>query len=424
MAVSLDPEKLLVSKIIEEGSLSEAGDIQARFFSPGVYREAFIYITDYFREHGEVPSLLVMRNDCPDAKLVEVDTPWSDLLQRIKDKHIKGIMDSILDRAVQAADDGDIHTAVNLLGSMVGRIHNDVPMSRDVDLTQNGEERLAAYQERRNNPNTMVGIPSGFSVIDKATQGFQPGQLITLTGLPKTSKSVLALLMAKAAQEYGKKVLYVTYEMTCEEIAQRLDAYRAGINDMKLLSGNLSDDEWTRLTRSVHLTENLPTLVLSEDCMTVTAIGAKIDLLKPDIVIVDGVYMMEDEEGSDKNTPQALEHIVSGLKFMAMNRQICIVDVTQSNPDRAKGGKLNEDSIAGSRSFTRYSNLVMGVERTDDKNVRKLRVIMTRRGTPTEVLIMMDFDNGNFYEMENIELDDDLDRELMNDDDTDFAGSY
>lgn len=424
MAVSLDPEKLLVSKIIDEGSLSEAGDIQPRFFSSELYREGFMYITDYFREHGEVPSLLVFRNDNPDIKLVEVDVPWTDLLQRIKDKHIKGIMDSILDRAVQAADDGDIHTAVNLLGSMVGRIHNDVPMSRDVDLTLNGAERLAAYLDKRNNPNTMVGIPSGFSVIDKATQGFQPGQLITLTGLPKTSKSVLALLMAKAAQEYGKRVLYVTYEMTCEEIAQRLDAYRAGINDMKLLSGNLNDEEWKKLTRSVHETENLPPMVLSEDCMTVTAIGAKIDLLKPDIVIVDGVYMMEDEEGSDKNTPQALEHIVAGLKFMAMNRQICIVDVTQSNPDRAKGGKLNEDSIAGSRSFTRYSNVVLGVERTDDKNVRKLRVIMTRRGTPTEVLVLMDFDNGTFQEMEGVEQDNDLDRELMDDNDTDFAGSY
>lgn len=425
MAVSLDPEKLLVSKIIQEESLSEAGDIQPKFFSPGIYRDAFVYITEYFREHGEVPALLVMKNDCPDVKLVEVDLPWSDIIQRMKDKFVKGIMDTGLDKVVQAMDDGDIHTAVNLMGSLTGKIHNDVPTSRDVDLTLNGDERLAAYLDRRNNPNSMVGIPSGFHTIDAATQGFQPGQLITLTGLPKSSKSVIALLLAKAAQEHGKRVLYVTYEMTCEEIAQRLDAYRAGINDMKLLSGNLNDEEWQKLTRSVHETENLPTLVLSEDCMTVTAIGAKIDLLKPDIVIVDGVYMMEDEEGFDKGSPQALANIVSGLKFMAMNREICIIDVTQSTPARTKGEKLNNDSMMGSRAFAQYSNVVIGVERTEDVKVRKVKIIMTRRGTPTETLVLMDFDNGSFLEIEGVDLDDDLDRELMNEEHgTEFSGSY
>ena len=425
MTVSLDVEKLLVSKIIEEGSLSEAGDIQPKFFSPGPYRDAFSYITEYFRDHGEVPNVLVMRNDCPDVKLVEVDLPWSDIIQRMKDKHIKGLMDSRMGDIADALDQFDIHTAVNLVGSLTSKIHNDVPMSRDVDLTQNGEDRLAAYRERRDNPNMMVGIPTGFPTIDKATQGLQKGQLVTLTGLPKSSKSVIALLLAKAAQEYGKKVLYITFEMTCEEIAQRLDAYRAGINDMKLLSGNLNDEEWQKLTRSVHETENLPTMVLSEDCMTVTAIGAKIDLLKPDIVIVDGVYMMEDEEGFDKGSPQALANIVAGLKFMAMNREICIVDVTQSTPARTKGETLNNDSMMGSRAFAQYSNVVIGVERTEDVKRRKVKIIMTRRGTPTEAYVLMDFDNGMFEEMEGIELDDDLDRELMGDDDeTEFAGNY
>lgn len=425
MAVSLDPEKLLVSKIIGEESLSEAGDIQPKFFSPGIYREAFVYITDYFREHGEVPSLLVMRNDCPDVKLVEVDLPWSDIIQRMKDKYVKGIMDTGLDRVVQAMDEGDIHSAVNLIGSLTGKIHNDVPTSRDVDLTETGDERLAEYLDRRNNPNTMVGIPTGFPTIDKATQGLQKGQLITLTGLPKSSKSVVALLLAKAAQEYGKTVLFLTFEMTCEEVAQRLDAYRAEINDMKLLSGDLNNDEVIRLKRAIHQTESLPKLVLSEDCMTVTAIGAKIDLLKPDIVIVDGVYMMEDEEGYESNTPQALANIVKGLKFMAMNREICIVDVTQSTPARTKGEKLNNDSMMGSRAFGHYSNVVIGVERTDDVKVRKVKIIMTRRGAPTETLVLMDFDNGVFKEIEGVELDDDLDRELMDEEHgTSFAGSY
>ncbi len=430
MAV-LDPEKLLVSKIIQEGSLAEAGDIQPRFFTNDKWREAFVYITEYYRDHGEVPSFRVMVNDCPKVKLVEVDEPWGDIVDRMQKQHVKGIINAHLSEVVAELEEmdlngdariPDIDMAVNRLGALVGKIHNDVPKSRDVDITQNGDERLARYRERKNNPGMMVGIPSGFETIDKATQGFQPGQLITLTGLPKASKSVFALLMAKHAQEYGKTVLYITFEMTCEEQEQRLDAYRAGINDMKLLSGNISDEEWEQLEKAVHVTENLPPLVFSEDCMTVTAIGAKIDLLKPDIVVVDGVYMMEDEEGFDKGSPQALANIVSSLKFMAMNRSICIIDVTQSTPARTKGETLNNDSMMGSRAFAQYSNVVIGVERTEDVNMRKLKIIMTRRGTPTECLVLMDFNSGTFQEID--DMDDDLDRELEDDDDEEYTTNY
>jgi archaellum biogenesis ATPase FlaH len=430
MAV-LDPEKLLVSKIIQEGSLAEVGDIQARFFTNDKWREAFTYITSYYRDHGEVPSLRVMINDCPKVRLVDTDEPWGDLIHRLQKQHVRGIINQYLSDVVADMEEidvngdpqiPDIDMAVNRLGALVGKIHNDVPKGRDVDVTQNGSERLARYRERKNNPGMMVGIPSGFETIDRATQGFQPGQLITLTGLTKASKSVFALLMAKAAQEAGKRVLYITFEMTCEEQEQRLDSYRAGFNDMKLLSGNITEEEWSRLEAAVAETENLPPLVFSEDCMTVTAIGAKIDLLKPDIVVVDGVYMMEDEIGESKGSPQALANIVSSLKFMAMNREICIIDVTQSTPARTKGEVLNHDSIMGSRAFTQYSNVVIGVERTEDVNMRKLRIIMTRRGTPTECLVMMDFNTGTFMELE--AMDDDLDTELVDDGDEEYNTGF
>jgi archaellum biogenesis ATPase FlaH len=430
MAV-LDPEKLLVSKIVQEGSLAEVGDIQARFFTNDKWREAFTYITSYYRDHGEVPSLRVMINDCPKVRLVDTDEPWGDLIHRLQKQHVRGIINQYLSDVVADMEEidvngdpqiPDIDMAVNRLGALVGKIHNDVPKGRDVDVTQNGSERLARYRERKNNPGMMVGIPSGFQTIDKATQGFQPGQLITLTGLTKASKSVFALLMAKAAQEAGKRVLYITFEMTCEEQEQRLDSYRAGFNDMKLLSGNITTEEWARLEAAVEETKNLPPLVFSEDCMTVTAIGAKIDLLKPDIVVVDGVYMMEDEIGESKGSPQALANIVSSLKFMAMNREICIIDVTQSTPARTKGEVLNHDSIMGSRAFTQYSNVVIGVERTEDVNMRKLRIIMTRRGTPTECLVMMDFNTGTFMELE--DMDDDLDTELVDDGEEEYNTGF
>ena len=164
--------------------------------------------------------------------------------------------------------------------------------------------------------------------------------------------------------------------------------------------------------------------MISEDCMTVTSIGAKIDVFKPDVVIVDGTYMMEDERGEAKGSPMALANIVSGLKFLAMRRSICVVAVTQSTPARTKGETLNNDSIMGSRAFVQYSNVVIGIERTEETKMRKMKILMSRSCAPCEIVLLFDYDTGEFTELEGFDLDDDLDRELADEDASVFGGGF
>jgi hypothetical protein len=162
-------------------------------------------------------------------------------------------------------------------------------------------------------------------------------------------------------------------------------------------------------------------MVISEDTMTITAISAKCDVVDPDIVIVDGAYMLDDEKGETNGSPQALTNIAKGLKFLAMRRKICIVAVTQSTPARTKGESLNTDSIMGSRSWAHYSNVGLGIERTEDIKIRKVRILFSRSCAPTDVMLEFDFDTGTFQEIEGME---DVDRELGELLDGEFAGSY
>lgn len=402
----LDVDKLFVSKIIQERDLTPVANVPPNFLFNKDYREAYTYIRQYFNDHATVPTVRIMSADCPAIKLVTVEEPWDDLIKRVETKYLSGILAEGLSEVSDSYESGDIGEVINFLGVLVSKVHTVIPNKRDVDATKTGEERLARYQERRDNPGVMVGVPSGYPTIDKATQGFQPGQLITATGLPKVSKSALAMTFAMAAQEYGKRVLYLTFEMTCSEQTNRLDAYRAGFNDNKLNSGELTNEDMENLRRSIHITESLPPLIFSEDTDTVTAIGAKIDVTEADVVIVDGVYMMEDEHGESKGSPQALANIVQGLKFLAMRRKICIIAVTQSTPARTKGEVLNNDSIMGSRAFIQYSNVVIGIERIpEEKKFRKLKIIMSRSCAPCEFVVMFDFDTGTYQEMADVELD-------------------
>lgn len=412
MASTFNVEKLLVSKIIQEGSLTEVADIPSYFLSDPTYRHAYDYIRNYTMEVGSVPTLRVFRADCLDEKgnpvqIIEVDEPWEDITRRLERQYVAGILGDEMSKFKNAYADGDIDEAINILGAAVSRVHTAIPHSRDVDVTQNGQDRLARYQERRDNPGTLVGVPTGFPTIDRATQGLQPGQLVTITGLAKASKSTLAMRIAMSIQEAGYKVLYLTYEQTVEEQERRLDAYRAGFNDNLLNSGEIDGDQWHDLQEGIAKTAELPTMVISEDCMTVTAIGAKLDQFDADVVIVDGTYMLEDERGEAKGSPQALSNIVAGLKFLAMRRGKCIVAVTQSTPARTKGEVLNNDSIMGSRAFGQYSNTVIGIERIDgETTTRRGKVLLSRSCAPCEVVLMFDYDTATFAEIEGYEVED------------------
>lgn len=407
-------EKLFVSKIIQEQDMTEVADVPSYFLDDPTYRNAFEYIRKYYSEMGSVPTIRVFKSDCPNAVLVQVDEPWADIRKRIERQYIKGIIAENLDKFNDAYDADDIDTAINFLGVTLSKAHTAIPSSRDVDVSQNGNERLARYLDRKNNPGTLVGVPTGFPTIDRATQGLQPGQLVTVTGLAKASKSTLAMKMAMSIQEAGHRVLYLTYEQTVEEQERRLDAYRAGFNDNLLNSGNIDHENWQKLQEGIRKTEELPPMMISQDCETLSAVSAKVDSFDPEVVIIDGAYMMEDENGEAKGSPAALTNIVSGLKKLAMNKEKCIVAVTQSTPARTKGETLNMDSIMGSRSFIQYSNTVIGIERTEDIKMRRMKIIMSRSCAPCEIVLMFDYDTGQFIELEGFDLDDDIDQELMN----------
>jgi replicative DNA helicase len=418
LSTTFNVEKLLISKIIQERSLKEAADIQAFFIRDPDIRAAFEDIREQYTEHGIVPTVREFKADHPKLTLHEVDESWGSLVKRVQEQYLVSVLNENLAEVDNAVLEGDIDGAINFLGMTLTKVYTSVVSSRDVDVTQNGPERLERYLERRNNPGTLVGIPTGFPTIDRATQGLQPGQLTTITGLPKSSKSTIAMLIAMHVQEQNKRVLYLTFEQTVEEQERRLDAYRAGFNENKINSGDLTEDEWIKLNRSVHLTENLAPLMIVEDCMTVSAVGAKIDTFKPDVVIVDGVYMMDDERGQERETAAALANIVNGFKFLAMRRSISIVVVTQSTAARTKGEMLNGDSMKGSRAFSEYSNTVIGVERLpevegsfEEQKLRKLKILMARSCANVCVTLLFDYDTGKFEELEDFNPDSN-DREL------------
>jgi replicative DNA helicase len=400
-----DFERLLVSRVIQDKDLGDVADagITPAFFGDPDNKAVFKAILRHKGTYGEVPSLATIKTDFPTYKFVRVEDSVQVLTDRLRAQHTLDLLEQGLAESVDAHEEGNADKAMAALAKTLSDIAAAVPNTRDTDLTTTGTERLARYLALKDLPDGLRGIPTGFQTIDRATQGFQKGQLITFVGPPKAGKSTLLLLAAMAAHLFGVKVLFINFEMSNEEQEERYDAIRAGISHARLRNGTLKKQDWDRLEKAIREIENMPSFFLSSDTMnatTLTGVQSKIETLRPDIVIVDGIYMMQDELGEPQGSPQALTNLTRGFKRMAKNQDKPIIISTQVlewKMNKKKG--ITSDSIGYSSSFAQDSDAILGVEKTDDPNINKIKVVLARNCPPLETFVQWDWETGKFEEL-------------------------
>jgi replicative DNA helicase len=231
-----------------------------------------------------------------------------------------------------------------------------------------------------------------------------------MVGPPKAGKSTLALMAARAAHSYGERPLFMGFEMSNEEQEERFDAINSQISHSRLRNGELKRSEWEKLERSIHSIANMQSFWFSSDsrsATTLTGMQGKVETLKPTFLVVDGVYMMDDEFGEAKGSPQALTNLTRGFKRMAQNLQIPIVITTQVLEWKlSKKRGITTDSIGYSSSFAQDSDVVLGVEKTDLPAVNKIKVVAARNCPPIETHVQWDWDTGSFVELETDQIGD------------------
>uniref|UniRef100_A0AAU3I7U8 DnaB helicase C-terminal domain-containing protein n=1 Tax=Streptomyces sp. NBC_01393 TaxID=2903851 RepID=A0AAU3I7U8_9ACTN len=400
-----DFERLLVSRVIQDKDLTDVADagITPSFFGDPDNKAVFQAILRHKGTYGEVPSLATIKTDFPTYKFVRVEDTMQVLTDRLREQHTMDLLEQGLAESVDAHEEGNADKAMAALAKTLADISSAVPNTRDTDLTATGTERLARYLSLKDLPDGLRGIPTGFQTIDRATQGFQKGQLITFVGPPKAGKSTLLLLAAMAAHLYGVRVLFINFEMSNEEQEERYDAIRAGISHARLRNGTLKKQDWDRLEKAIREIENMPSFFLSSDTMnatTLTGVQSKVETLRPDIVIIDGIYMMQDELGEAQGSPQALTNLTRGFKRLAKNQDKPIIISTQVlewKMNKKKG--ITSDSIGYSSSFAQDSDAILGVEKTEDSNINKIKVVLARNCPPLETFVQWDWETGRFEEL-------------------------
>jgi replicative DNA helicase len=188
-------------------------------------------------------------------------------------------------------------------------------------------------------PNDITGVPSGFVDFDKMTSGMQAGDLIVLAARPSMGKTALAINIAEhVALNEGLPVAVFSMEMGASQLAIRIVGSIGRIDQQRLRTGKLNQDEWPRLTEAMEKLRNVSLHIDETPSLTPMELRANARRLartcgKLGLIVVDYLQLMSGNTSSSNGDNRATEigEISRGLKMLAKELQCPVIALWQLN---------------------------------------------------------------------------------------------
>ena len=192
---------------------------------------------------------------------------------------------------------------------------------------------------RSDSPNDITGVPSGFVDFDKMTSGMQAGDLIVLAARPSMGKTALAINIAEhVALNEGLPVAVFSMEMGASQLAIRIVGSIGRIDQQRLRTGKLNQEEWPRLTEAIEKLRNVSLHIDETPTLTPIELRANARRLartcgKLGLIVVDYLQLMNGNITSNNGDNRATEigEISRGLKMLAKELQCPVIALSQLN---------------------------------------------------------------------------------------------
>ena len=193
---------------------------------------------------------------------------------------------------------------------------------------------FSELKERFLNP-SLPGLTSGFSSLDSLIHGFQKSDLIIIAGRPSMGKTALSLNITLNVIKRSKlPVLFFSLEMSKEQLIYRLLSIETNVNQTKLKTGRLSQNDWIILTKMIKIFAKIPLFMDDTPTLSTQDIRSKIKSVileqsKIGLVIIDYLQLMRTSEVKNENRAQELSQITRNLKNIAREFNIPIIALSQ-----------------------------------------------------------------------------------------------
>ncbi|MDH0447311.1 MULTISPECIES: replicative DNA helicase [Shewanella] len=239
------------------------------------------------------------------------------------------------------------------------------------------EKTVDKIEQLYNNPhNGVTGVSSGFSDLDRMTAGFQSGDLIIVAARPSMGKTTFAMnLCEQAAMNEDKPVLIFSLEMPSEQIMMRMLASLGRVDQTKIRTGQLDDEDWARVSSTMGIMLEQGKMYIDDGSgLTPTEVRSRARRIAREygglsMIMVDYLQLMQVPALSDNRTLEIAE-ISRSLKALAKELEIPVIALSQLNrslEQRADKRPVNSD-LRESGSIEQDADLIMFIYRDEVYN--------------------------------------------------------
>ncbi|MCZ6803013.1 MAG: replicative DNA helicase [Proteobacteria bacterium] len=197
------------------------------------------------------------------------------------------------------------------------------------------KDALNRVDELFHKDSPITGIATGYDDLDLKTAGFQRSDLIIIAGRPSMGKTALAINIAEHAAIKGKhSVAVFSMEMPGEQLAMRMMSSLGRIDQHKVRTGKLEDEDWPRLTSAVNILQESKMFIDDTPALTPAELRARCRRISRehglDLIVVDYLQLMQ-VAGTVENRATEISEISRSLKAMAKELKVPVIALSQLN---------------------------------------------------------------------------------------------
>jgi replicative DNA helicase len=251
----------------------------------------------------------------------------------------------------------------------------------------------------RDSQSDITGVATGFADLDRMTSGLQPGDMIVVAGRPSMGKTAFALNIAEhVGVELRLPVAIFSLEMSGPQLATRFLSSVGRIDQSKLRTGRLTDDEWDRMTVALGKLHEAPIHIDETGAINSTDLRARARRLhrqfgKLGLIVIDYLQLMSSNRDGE-NRATEISEISRSIKALAKELQVPIIALSQLSrkvEERNDKRPLMSD-LRESGAIEQDADIIMMMYReeyykpdTQDKGTAEV-IITKHRNGPTDTV--------------------------------------
>lgn len=324
--------------------------------------------TKKLKEIGGAPYLTELSNFVPAASHAKA---YAEIIEKASTRRrlIKAGTE-IANKAFE--DDADVQSLIGSAEKELFEVSDKIVKSDYVAMDELLADAFDRIEELQKNKGALRGLKTGFRDLDKKTAGFQKGDLVIIGARPAMGKTTFAQNLTYNIASMNKKgVLFFSMEMAANEIVDRMISDVSGVDNWKMRTGNLSEEEFQRIGEALGEMDELPIYIDDTSSMTIMDLRNKARRAMHDhdigIVIVDYLQLIQGSDRYKGNRVQEVTEISRGLKILARELEIPVVALAQLS--RSVTGRDDPRPVLSdlreSGSIEQDADLVMFLHRPD-----------------------------------------------------------